>query len=265
MKVKLLSSTPNATELIYASARQCYSDGWIGCAWVESGPYVTIDKDDDSNDIYSEEEMNKLIKHVLDSGHLSVLEHVKFTFSIEGLSRAATHQLVRSRVGVTFSQQSQRYVDMSGEFDLDNFVIPSSIEKNQTAKLKYIATLIKLQDTYNTLKELGIPSEDARFVLPNGVKSNIVMTMNCAALLNFFGQRSCTLAQWEIRKLSDKILKICKEKLPVVFENAGSKCIPLGYCPESKSRCCRKYPVKEDVLDGYKTSKESVRGVSYYE
>lgn len=264
MEVKLLSSTPNAKELIFVAARQCYADDWVGNYWCEDGKYVTIDKNDDSNDIYSDEEMNKLIKHVLNSGHTSVLEHVKFTFAIDGVSRALTHQLVRHRMA-SYSQQSQRYVSMDGKFDIDNFVIPPSIEKNQTAKLKYIATLMKLQDTYNTLKDMDIPSEDARMVMPNVSKSRIVVTMNCVSLLHFFGLRSCTLAQWEIKKLSDKMIKICKEKLPVVFENSGSKCISLGYCPESKSRCCRKYPVKEDVLRAYEydavNGYESTKGV----
>ena len=254
MQVKLLSVTPNAIELIFAAARQCYYKGYVGDVWSDSvSDQVYVSKGTNEEDLdYTYEEMVKLIKHIKDSGHLSVLEHVKFTFVFEGLSRRATHQLVRSRVGVTFSQQSQRYVDMSGNFNIDNFVIPPSIEKNQTAKLKYIAALMKAQDTYNTLKELDIPGEDAAFILPGGSKSNIVMTMNCTALLNFFGQRSCTLAQWEIRKLSNKILKICKEKLPVVFEDAGSKCEFLKYCPESKARCCGKYPHKDVVLGGEK-------------
>lgn len=268
MKVKLLSVTPNATEVLFAAARQCYSDGWVGDVWDQadesSRAYVSKSSDPESVD-FTEEEMNKLIKHIKNSGHLSILEHVKFTFAFEGLSRAATHQLVRSRVGVVFSQQSQRYVDMSGDFNINNFVIPPSIEKNPEAKKIYEEALNYLQDKYNRLSELGIPGEDSRFVLPNGTKSNVVMSMNCTALLNFFGQRSCTLAQWEIRKLSNAMLKVCKDNLPVVFENSGSKCINLGYCPESKARCCGKYPVKEDVLRAYEydaaNGYESTKGI----
>jgi thymidylate synthase (FAD) len=72
--------------------------------------------------------------------------------------------------------------------------------------------------------------------------------MNCVALLHFFDLRSCSLAQWEIRDLSDKMLEICKDKLPVVFKNAGSRCISLGYCPESSKRSCGKYPIKSKII-----------------
>jgi thymidylate synthase (FAD) len=260
MEVKLLSNTPHPVELIFASARQCYADGWVGNEWEEGEADIYFTKK--SGEYYSDDEMEKLIKHVLNSGHTSVLEHVKFTFAIDGVSRALTHQLVRHRIA-SYSQQSQRYVSMDVEFDIDNFVIPPSIAKNDTTKLKFIATLMKLQDTYNTLIDLDIPAEDARFIIPNAAKSRIIVTMNCVALLHFFGLRSCTLAQWEIKKLSDKMLSICKEKLPIVFKNAGSRCISLGYCPESKDRCCGKYPTKQIVLQGYEETKAMKEGNKY--
>ena len=99
MQVKLLSSTPNPTELIFASARQCYSEGYIGDCWLDKGDRVYISKGTNEEDLdYTDDEMNKLITHVLSSGHTSVLEHVQFTFAIEGVSRALTHQLVRHRL-----------------------------------------------------------------------------------------------------------------------------------------------------------------------
>lgn len=237
MRLKVMSATPRAKELIFAAARQCYSGGWIGDEWKDI--CASLDPID-----YN---MDKLIKHVLNSGHTSVLEHVKFTFAVDDVSRALTHQLVRHRMA-SYSQQSQRYVSMDIDFDLDNFIIPPSIAKNETMKLKFIATLMKLQDTYNILTEGGIPAEDARFIMPNASKSRVVITMNCVSLLHFFGLRSCTLAQWEIKILSDEMLRACKEWLPVVFEHAGSRCIGLGYCPESKDRCCGKYKTKAEVL-----------------
>lgn len=233
MEVRLLEVTPNAKELIYATCRQCYYDGWVGSSYPMDA---------------SEKAKDALIKSVVASGHHSVIEHVYFSFAIDGVSRALTHQLVRHRIA-SYSQQSQRYVSNDGEFDINNYVIPPSIKKNDIALEEFINTLRQIQYQYNQLKGFGIPSEDVRFLLPNAVKTRIVVTMNCSSLLHFFGVRCCDAAQWEIRKLANAMLVICKEKLPVVFENGGSKCISLGYCPEGKKRTCGKYPLKEKFLE----------------
>lgn len=232
MKVKLLTSTPNAKELIYTAARQCYSKGFVGDTW---GDEIADDK------------MNKLITHLKTSGHTSVLEHVSFTFAIDGISRALTHQLVRHRIA-SYSQQSQRYVNLNLEMNIDNYIVPPKIKENNKAYFAYVDALTNIQKTYNNLIEVGISPEDARFVLPNASITRIVMTMNCVALLHFFDLRCCNLAQWEIRDLANTLLSICKDKLPIIFKNAGSKCIALGYCPESKQRSCCKYPLKSDVV-----------------
>ena len=97
---------------------------------------------------------------------------------------------------------------------------------------------------FDKIKELGIPNEDCRFVLPNASITRIVTTMNCRALINFFGERCCTCAQWEIRNLANEILKICKNTLPEVFNTIGPKCFKLGYCPENKKRSCGIRPHK---------------------
>lgn len=233
MEVRLLEVTPNAKELIYAACRQCYYDGWVGANYPMD---------------VSENGKGALIRAVVSSGHHSVIEHVYFTFAINDVSRALTHQLVRHRIA-SFSQQSQRYVNNSGEFDVENYVIPPTIERNSAAREEFINTLRQIQFRYNQLKEFGITSEDARFLLPNATKTRIVVTMNCSSLLHFFGVRCCAAAQWEIRDLADSMLRICKEELDVVFENGGSKCISLGYCPEGVKRTCGKYPLKEKFLD----------------
>ena len=248
MEVKLMSVTPNAKELIFAAGRQCYTRGWVGDSWqeVENDKVQILDLND--NHVCTEKEITTLVSYLKESGHTSVLEHVKFTFAIDGVSRALSHQLVRHRLA-SYSQQSQRYVNLEMRFDLDEFVIPPKIKKNEEACINYVSILSDIKGTYNKLIALGIEPEDARYVLPNASKTRIVMTMNCVALLHFFGLRSCALAQWEIRNLSNILLKICKDKLPVVFNTAGSRCESLGYCPESKKRSCGKYKTKKEVIN----------------
>lgn len=233
LNVKLLDVSENAVSLIYAAYKQCYSSDFAGKIFYE--------KSDQEN----------FIKQIISSGHESPLEHVKFTFAIEGVSRALTHQLVRHRIA-SYSQQSQRYVK---EKDFD-YIIPPSINSDPELKKEFIDIMQKIQISYNSILEIferkGIKGEvanqDARFILPQAIETKIVVTMNCRELLHFFQQRCCSRAQWEIRTLANEMLKICKEKLPVVFSNAGAKCITLGYCPEGAKFTCKKYPLKEEVL-----------------
>ena len=233
MEIKLLEVTPNAKDIIYAACRQCYYDGWVGDRY-------PMDVRESTKDA--------LIRSVVASGHHSVVEHVYFTFAINDVSRALTHQLVRHRMA-SYSQQSQRYVGNDAEFDINNYVIPPTVRGNDVAFEEFINTMRYIQFRYNQFCDFDIPPEDARFLLPNAIKTRIVATMNCSSLLHFFGVRCCTAAQWEIRKLANKMLTVCKEELPVVFENAGSKCISLGYCPENEKRTCGKYPLKEEFLN----------------
>jgi thymidylate synthase (FAD) len=246
MELRLLSVTPNAKELIFAAGRQCYTDGWIGDAWEEDSFGVVV-RDLKDGHACSEKEITRLVTYLKESGHTSVLEHAKFTFAIDGVSRALTHQLVRHRLA-SYSQQSQRYVNLAVEFNIDDFVVPPKISKNSEAYLLYTQLMRDIQSTYNILVDGGIEPEDARYVLPNAAKTRIVLTMNCVALLHFFGLRCCTLAQWEIRDLANKMLAVCKEQLPCVFNETGSRCISLGYCPENYKRSCGKYPTKAQVI-----------------
>jgi thymidylate synthase (FAD) len=234
LKVKLLSSTQNALSLIYAACRQCYSAEFAGDIYKKA-------KEDP-------EKMEKFITKIVASGHESPLEHVKFTFAIEGVSRALTHQLVRHRLA-SYSQQSQRYVKESN-FD---YIIPPTIKKDPQALKEYKDVLGRIQDGYNRLLQLlqekGIVGEkanqDARFVLPQGSETKIVVTMNVRELIHFFSLRCCSRAQWEIKALADNMLAICKKELPAVFLNAGAKCEALKYCPEGEKFTCGRYPVKK--------------------
>ncbi len=180
----------------------------------------------------SEKELNTILEHVINVGHTSVIEHTSFTFAISDVSRSLTHQLVRHRIA-SFAQQSQRYVDLKEP----NYVIPPKIAKDEKTKKAYEETMNKIWDEYNKLLDLDIPAEDARFVLPNATCSNIIVTMNARSLLNFFELRCCMHAQWEIRILANKMLKLVKKVAPIIFKNAGAVCKTKGYCPENKKDC----------------------------
>lgn len=179
-----------------------------------------------------EKKLNAVLKEVLKMSHTSVIEHTSFTFAISDVSRSLTHQLVRHRIA-SYAQQSQRYID----FKEPNFVIPPKIAKNKKMKQAYEKTMQSIWGEYNNLRDMGIPAEDARFVLPNAACTNIIVTMNARSLLNFFELRTCQHAQWEIRQLANKMLKEVKKTAPTIFKNAGPSCKTKNYCPENKKNC----------------------------
>ena len=190
----------------------------------------------------------KALGHALRSGHESVLEHAVFTFAIEGISRACSHQLVRHRMA-SYSQQSQRYVNMD-EFD---YVVPESIKDKKglwhkegegvfTTSEVYVELMDYISVLYARMIRAGIPEEDARYILPNACKTNIIVTMNARELRHFFSLRCCERAQWEIKQVAEMMLALVKEVAPSIFEDAGSRCKNLGYCPEAKG--CGRYPKK---------------------
>jgi len=236
LKVKLLGEIENAKEIIYAACRQCYSADFSGDIYANSCNAVT--------DTVESQKISNFIEKVIASGHESPLEHVKFTFGIEGVSRALTHQLVRHRLA-SYSQQSQRYVKAS-EF---NYIVPPVFEKNNDMKQRFLGLMNDIQEGYNgllsLLEENGSVGEkanqDARFVLPQAAETKIVVTMNARELKHFFAHRCCARAQWEIRRLAEEMLKVCKKVLPEVFNSAGAKCEALKYCPEGEKFTCGKY------------------------
>ena len=167
------------------------------------------------------------LKHAVGSGHDSVLEHASFTFKIEGLSRAALAQLTRHRLA-SFDVQSQRYVKL----DNPELVIPDSIRGSKYAA-EAESTMRYVMNLYQRMVEDGIPREDARYVTPQAVTTELVMTMNARELRHFFSLRCCNRAQWEIRALADEMLKICKSVAPGLFENCGPMCV-TDRCKELK-------------------------------
>lgn len=212
MIVRLLAHTPDADRICAAAAHSCYSE-------------------DSAADLLETVDPAKMLRHVIGMGHHSVIEHAVFTFSVEGVSRALTHQLVRHRIA-SFSQQSQRYVRLSEP----TYVVPETVKRDPEAMKVYEETMDGIWDSYSKLIGMGIPAEDARYVLPNGCTTNITITMNARELLHFFSMRCCNRAQWEIREMADEMLRLCKEVSPIIFSDAGPACI-RGPCPEGKKTC----------------------------
>jgi thymidylate synthase (FAD) len=152
-------------------------------------------------------EADRLIRHIMNSGHTSTMEHVNFTFSIEGVSRSLLAQLTRHR-HFSYSVQSQRYnkletTSKSGGFD---FVTPESIKEHDQTLDMYNIAMERIQEIYDDLRKYGIPAEDARMILPNAATCNLVLTGNLRSILEFYGKRNpSTHAQNEIAQLADKI------------------------------------------------------------
>jgi thymidylate synthase (FAD) len=119
---------------------------------------------------------------------------------------------------------------------LEKYVTPPSIANNAEAKKIFDEMLEKISETYMELLKLGIPKEDARFILPNAAKTNIIVTMNARELRHFFNLRCCMRSQWEIREVAIEMLKQAKRVAPTLFEKAGPSCVELGYCPEGKMK-----------------------------
>lgn len=235
MKLKLIASTPEIEKVLYTACTTCYNPGSPIDRWEEMveermvvNPWLLIDK-------------------VFSSGHLSTSEHINFTFAIEGISRACSHQLVRHR-HCSFSQQSQRYVEIKE----DSNYIAGLYMSHQTKELKKVLSkyFVDVDDTnfiyyfdalrnYLECTKIGMKAEDARNILPNATKTNIVLTCNLRELMHICNERLCTRAQKEIRQLVQQMRNEVVGVCPELGKYLQPKCEILGYCREHKS-CGRK-------------------------
>lgn len=285
MRVKLIQVTQNPIDVMWTAARTCYSAKSPIEIWDDWGLQVGelklgVEKLSDAWE-QEKEITNKhwnLVKKVLDSGHQSIAEHVYFTFAIEGISRACSHQLVRHRAGIVFSQQSQRYVEIKediGELchlylelkrDLEDKQdkTVATFEKTEELLNKYFImkdvipeTMEALLDdliTYKRYIEHGYKAEDARAVLPNCTKTNITMSVNFRELIHMCNLRLCTRAQKEIRDLH----KLMKDEVKEVDERLASYLVPQcevhNICFEAK--CCGRKPTIDEILQNEKTVEE---------
>jgi len=242
LHVILLQHTQDPEHIVAQAARLCYSPATI------DELKRNIDREDQSG----------FIEKLTEMKHLSPLEHITFTFGVEGISRACSHQLVRHRLA-SYSQQSQRYVgQQSSKTGGFGFIIPPSIEK-AGQKQWFIEKMNTIQKWYDELVEiLGDSGEsafqDARFLLPNATETRIIITMNARELLHFFRVRCCNRAQWEIRALAIEMLQLARNVSWHIFKNAGPGCVN-GNCPEGKMSCGK----MEEVREKFK-SKTQIKG-----
>lgn len=221
LKVILLRHTLSPEETIALSAKLCYSKSTI----------------EDLRDKISRKDQSEFIEKLMNMGHESVLEHVTFSFGVEGVSRVLLAQLTRHRIA-SFSVQSQRYVSYENGF---GYILPDSIAAlGEDAVQQYQKQMDTIEGWYvDWQKKLGKgekSNEDARFVLPNACETRLVVTMNVRELRHFFSLRMCNRAQWEIRKMAEEMFRICFETAPALFADAGPACI-RGKCPEGEKSC----------------------------
>ncbi|MGI6278798.1 MAG: FAD-dependent thymidylate synthase [Patescibacteria group bacterium] len=218
LKVKLLSYTKQPQKTVTAAIRQCYSSAGADQLLKNT----------------SKDKQKKLISLVTSSGHTSTIEHASFTFAIEGISRACSHQLVRHRIA-SFSQQSQRYVDLSKKEM--TYIIPPEISYSDKKRKEFGQAMEEVEAVYKKLVKVGIKPEDARFVLPNACETKLVLTMNARSLTNFFRLRTCRRAQWEIRALAKEMMRLVKKTAPLLFANVGPSCQTEKICWEGEMSC----------------------------
>ena len=275
LNVTILAHTPEFEQNIVRGARLCYSSANI----------------EELKDKVTPEDAERFLNMILEIGHGSILEHSSITFGIEGISRSLSHQLVRHRIGCSFSQKSQRYVN---ETDF-NFIVPNPIKNNPIAYESFLDYMKVSQDAYEKLyyillygliddfykeknenpkiyKDLDqkfeafksehkneynkfskIAAENARAVLPNACETKIQVTMNVRALFNFFKERLCDRAQEEIREMAFEMWKACMEISPTIFKYAVPTCVN-GKCKEGKMSCGKMLQYKQkykEIIDNY--------------
>ena len=268
MQVKLISMTNDPVEVMWTAARTCYNSKGPIEMWDKA--YETyIDPDNVLTDACEKQEKAhwKLVQKVLNSGHQSIAEHVYFTFAIEGSSRACSHQLVRHRAGIVFSQQSQRYVEIKESLqELRDIREPGGVAKTAGIVEKYFvpnqdgmsglkyAELDCLIEYRRLIEEESMAPEDARATLPNATKTNITMSINLRELMHVSNLRLCSRAQAEIRQLFQAI----KKEVEAQDERLASLLVPScevhGFCTEHQ--CCGRKPKLEEVLEGYEKYKD---------
>ena len=183
------------------------------------------------------EEKVAFIEKQMETEHTTPLEQATFQFLISDVSRTFSHQLVRHRVGVSFAQQSNRYVDptVTGEFRYVEPRFPISDENKAIDRHNRFEEAMDIAlDYYISLRDMGVPEEDARFVLPGAQCTNITMTINFAALLHLADVRLCTRAQWEFRKVVALMRKALMQEYPDMAKYLQPKCGARrqGYCDE---------------------------------
>jgi thymidylate synthase (FAD) len=244
IEVKLLDHTSDPIRSLYMAYRVAYS----ALTPIQIEARIGDDR-------ITREQMLEFIEKRLETGHASPLEQVWFEFGISGVTRAFSHQFVRHHLGISFEQQSQRYVTFKGgEFP---YTVPETVKKaGLDGELS--SEFDRLAALYDKMVQAGVPAEDARFVLPNATNTNFKVTVNLLELLHIADLRLCTRAQWEFRKVVALMRAEVMRQLPLLGRYMQPKCGEhrLGYCDEPYEdwqRCPigRKRPHKTDLFAIY--------------
>lgn len=209
--VQLVWNTPDPRKVIAIAARMTYSAKPVN---------ELMDK-------LKEEEIAKSVKAILERRHYSVLRHVSFMFTVSNVSRAFSHQLVRHTAGHAYEQRSQHYRTEKNP----NVVVPKSL-KSKGVEESYVASAVVAFNEYEHMMDEGVPKDDARFILPNGIETQLVWTANLEALLNFIKARACRVNTPEIMSVAIKVRKIILEIIPEASEYMGPTCLTQGVCFE---------------------------------
>jgi len=245
MQVKLIDYSLNPLEKLYAAFRTCYSPKTPIEIWEEINRGSIL-----------KEKIKDFIEERLKTGHSSPLEQIVFWFAVAGISRSCSHQLVRHHIGISFEQQSQRYVRYKE--DKLEFITPNSIKSNPKVYERYMKLMREISDFYQSALNEGIPPEDARFALPNATPTNLHILVNFRELQHIADLRLCTRAQWEIRQLIAKMRSEIMKVIPEIGKFIQPKCgeYRLGYCDEDykeyiKCPLSKVRPHKEDIFRLY--------------
>jgi len=241
IQVKLLDHTHDPIRSLYVAFRTAYSS---------LTPMQIVERIE--SDRITRQQMQEFIEKRLETGHASPLEQCWFEFGIAGVSRAFSHQFVRHRIGISFEQQSQRYVAFKkGEFP---YTVPETVRKAGFEE-KMARAFQDLGQLYQEMLDAGVPAEDARFLIPNAAQTNFKITINFLELLHVSDLRLCTRAQWEFRKVVSLMRAELNPKFPELARYLQPKCGEhrLGYCDESYGdwQACpigRKRPHKRDLF-----------------
>lgn len=229
MEVTLIDYARDPLEKLYGAYRTCYTEKTPREVWEEIALNVISGEERAAH----HEKVKAFVQERLKTGHVSPLEQVVFWFGISGVSRALSHQFVRHRIGISFEQQSQRYVKYK-EGKFEEFVVPPTIQKNKDALDEFSLVMKRLGESYSALTKIGIPAEDARFVLPNAMPTNFQIMVNLAELLHIGDLRLCHRAQWEIRHMVGLMRAELRKAVPELAAVMQPKCgeARMGYCDE---------------------------------
>lgn len=174
-----------------------------------------------SEDRITEESAKRFVESLMKRGHESVIEHVSLSVRVV-CDRGVTHEIVRHRVA-SYAQESTRYCNY-GKDKFDNeltFINPCfwTGDEDKDKKDIWINTMKNIEKQYLELLKIGATPEEARSILPNSLKTEIIITMNLREWRHFFKLRTSNAAHPQMRQVAFMILEIFKEKVPVIFDD----------------------------------------------